>query len=63
MGRGKSAHMRRAVPRYKMTHMGYITVAATPRWKFDAYDVRIYNRALTKVEIQALYNEGGWIGN
>ncbi len=55
--------MRRAVPRYKMTHMGYITVAATPRWKFDAYDVRIYNRALTKVEIQALYNEGGWIGN
>ena len=26
-------------------------------------DVRIYNRALTEAEIQALYHEGGWTGN
>ncbi len=26
-------------------------------------DIRIYNRALTEAEIQALYHEGGWTGN
>ena len=26
-------------------------------------DVRIYNRALSESEIQALYHEGGWTGN
>jgi hypothetical protein len=26
----------------------------------DIDDIRIYNRALTEAEIQALYQEGGW---
>jgi len=25
-------------------------------------DIRIYNRALSDIEIQALYHEGGWTG-
>ena len=26
-------------------------------------DLRIYNRALTEAEVQALYYEGGWTGS
>jgi hypothetical protein len=26
-------------------------------------DIRIYNRALSEPEIQALYHENGWTGN
>jgi len=32
-------------------------------WSGTVDDVRIYNRALSAVEVMMLYNEGGWTGN